>query len=101
MVLKYQAGSVNFHTPLTLPSHTSQLQVPAWERTPAWGGPAALKDQAGPKSWKGVGAALEDWGELNTGKRPPAVFVLDTERGEVQQVRGQRGGRGEEVTVMW
>lgn len=34
------------------------------------------------------GCGFGGWGELNTGKRPPAVFVLDTVRGEVQQVRG-------------
>ncbi|EFJ40104.1 hypothetical protein VOLCADRAFT_100173 [Volvox carteri f. nagariensis] len=55
----------------------------ALERTPAWCGPESLKDAAGPRSWRGVGAAGEDWGELNTGKRPPAVYVLDVERREV------------------
>jgi len=61
-------------------------EVPASERTPSWGGPEALKDAAGPKSWRGVGPALEDWGELNTGKRSPAVYVLDTKRREVIKV---------------
>ncbi|KAG2495995.1 hypothetical protein HYH03_005919 [Edaphochlamys debaryana] len=63
-------------------------ELPAPERTPAWGGPDALKDAAGPRSWRGVGAAAEDWGELNTGKRPPAAFVLDLNRREVVKVPG-------------
>lgn len=45
----------------------SWSQAPVEERTPAWGGPESLKDKAGPKSWRGAGPALEDWGELNTG----------------------------------
>ena len=49
--------------------HTcSHFQVSPSEKTPAWCGPESLKDRAGPKSWRGVGAALEDWGELNTGE---------------------------------
>lgn len=52
-------------------------EVPPSERTPAWGGPETLKDAVGSKSWRGVGVANEDWGELNTGKRAPAVYVLD------------------------
>ncbi|MEW5307421.1 MAG: hypothetical protein WDW36_009819 [Sanguina aurantia] len=52
-------------------------RCPPSERTPAWGGPDSLKDTAGPKSWRGVGTVEEDWGELNTGKRPPQLFVLD------------------------
>lgn len=30
----------------------------------------------------------EDWGERNTGKRTPALFVLDTAAGEVTPVAG-------------
>ncbi|PNH08402.1 Acylamino-acid-releasing enzyme [Tetrabaena socialis] len=63
-------------------------EAPAPERTPAWCGPESLKDAAGPKSWRGVGAAVEDWGELNTGKRPPAPFVLDLTRREVLKIPG-------------
>ena len=70
------------------------MQLPASERTPAWCGPESLKDAAGPRSWRGVGAAVEDWGELNTGKRPPAVFLLDLARGEVVKVGGEGEGRG-------
>lgn len=66
-------------------------QTPSPERTPAWCGPESLKDAAGPKSWRGVGQAAEDWGELNTGKRPPAPFVLDLARREVVKVRQGRG----------
>ena len=54
-------------TPTSCP-HLSHLQGPPSEKTPAWCGPESLKDRAGPKSWRGVGAALEDWGELNTGE---------------------------------
>ena len=57
------------------------------ERTPAWGGPEAAKDEAGPRTWRGVGPALDDWGELNTNKQAPAVFVWDQRRAEVLQVR--------------
>ncbi|GLC61140.1 hypothetical protein PLESTB_001722500 [Pleodorina starrii] len=63
-------------------------ETPAPERTPAWCGPESLKDAAGARSWRGVGAAVEDWGELNSGKRPPAPFVLDLERREVTKVPG-------------
>jgi Acylamino-acid-releasing enzyme, N-terminal domain len=34
--------------------------------------------------------ARGDWGELNTGKQPPAVFVLDVATGAVAAVPGQR-----------
>lgn len=30
----------------------------------------------------------EDWGELNTGKKPPALFVLDLKRCDVKPVKG-------------
>ncbi|KAG2430962.1 hypothetical protein HXX76_009928 [Chlamydomonas incerta] len=63
-------------------------ETPNPERTPAWCGPDSLKDAAGPRSWRGVGAANEDWGELNTGKRPPAPFVVDLTRREVYKVPG-------------
>lgn len=41
---------------------------------------------AGPKSWRGVATAEEDWGELNTGKRSPAVYVLDARTKAVAKV---------------
>eukprot|EP00197_Chlamydomonas_leiostraca_P007936 CAMPEP_0202863236 /NCGR_PEP_ID=MMETSP1391-20130828/3945_1 /ASSEMBLY_ACC=CAM_ASM_000867 /TAXON_ID=1034604 /ORGANISM="Chlamydomonas leiostraca, Strain SAG 11-49" /LENGTH=784 /DNA_ID=CAMNT_0049542847 /DNA_START=190 /DNA_END=2544 /DNA_ORIENTATION=- len=52
-------------------------EVPPGEKTPVWCGQESLKDAAGAKGWRGVGTANEDWGELNTGKRLPAVYVLD------------------------
>lgn len=107
-------------------------QTPAPERTPAWCGPDSLKDAAGPRSWRGVGVANEDWGrfghsslmslcepqprasggmclllttaccppvlrfpgELNTGKRPPAPYVLDLTRREVVKVSQGAVGDG-------
>ena len=54
----------------------SRLQVPPSEKTPAWCGPEALKDKAGPKSWRGAGPALGDWGELNTGDRGCRVWMV-------------------------
>jgi len=30
----------------------------------------------------------EDWGELNVGKKPPALFVLDLKRWNVKAVKG-------------
>lgn len=32
--------------------------------------------------------AQEDWGELNTGKKTPGLFVLDIARGSVSAVTG-------------
>ena len=46
------------------------------------------KPACGPKTWRGLGEFQEDWGELNTGKRPPTLFVLDTTTGEVEAVQG-------------
>eukprot|EP00208_Stichococcus_sp_RCC1054_P004576 CAMPEP_0206148488 /NCGR_PEP_ID=MMETSP1473-20131121/36760_1 /ASSEMBLY_ACC=CAM_ASM_001109 /TAXON_ID=1461547 /ORGANISM="Stichococcus sp, Strain RCC1054" /LENGTH=792 /DNA_ID=CAMNT_0053545837 /DNA_START=314 /DNA_END=2692 /DNA_ORIENTATION=- len=43
---------------------------------------------AQPKTWRGVGTFQEDWGELNTGKRRPALFVLDTTSWHVVGVQG-------------
>jgi acylaminoacyl-peptidase len=68
-------------------------EVPPAEKTPAWCGPEALKDSAGPKSWRGQGTANEDWGELNTGKRAPAVYVLDLKTKAVTKVGKSRQGR--------
>jgi acylaminoacyl-peptidase len=65
----------------------------ATEKTPAWGShdpppsdpkpPSASEPKAAPKTWKGVGVMLEDWGELNTGKRAPNVFLWDLARREI------------------
>jgi hypothetical protein len=52
-------------------------QLPAPEKTPQWSGSDA-KDAAAPRGWRGVAEAQEDWGELNTGKGAPGLFVLDT-----------------------
>nr|QKY15027.1 acylamino-acid-releasing enzyme (AARE) [Polytomella parva] len=52
-------------------------ETPAEEQTPLWGGGEAVKDNAGPRTWRGQGKAHEDWGELNSGKRDPSVFLLD------------------------
>ncbi|KAK9803410.1 hypothetical protein WJX72_008476 [[Myrmecia] bisecta] len=78
-------------------------EAPPSARTPEWGASAssqssaqvdsngakpAAKEQAGPKGWRGVGEWQEDWGELNTGKSPPALFVLDTKAWAVSRVQG-------------
>ncbi|KAG6732745.1 acylamino-acid-releasing enzyme isoform X1 [Carya illinoinensis] len=39
-------------------------------------------------SWKGQGEWEEDWGETYAGKRQPALFVINTNSGEVQAVKG-------------
>ncbi|KAI4317929.1 hypothetical protein L6164_025755 [Bauhinia variegata] len=39
-------------------------------------------------SWKGQGDWEEDWGETYTGKRQPALFVVNINSGEVQAVKG-------------
>ena len=36
------------------------------------------------KTWRGVGEFDEDWGEANTGKQAPAVYVLDLTSGTVE-----------------
>ncbi|KAK7279307.1 hypothetical protein RJT34_24355 [Clitoria ternatea] len=38
--------------------------------------------------WKGQGDWEEDWGETYTGKRQPALFVIDINSGDVQAVKG-------------
>lgn len=68
-------------------------ESPVDKRTPEWG---TLRDEddetkkkiAAPKGWRGVGEFLEDWGELNTGKRSPTLFVLNVESGKVEAVQG-------------
>jgi acylaminoacyl-peptidase len=85
-------------------------EAPPAARTPEWGvvnnggdegadgaGGGEKKDKksaagAAPKAWRGVGAYEEDWGELNTGKRPPALFVLDTKAWTVAAVGGLPAG---------
>ncbi|GMY27281.1 acylamino-acid-releasing enzyme isoform X1 [Fagus crenata] len=39
-------------------------------------------------SWKGQGDWEEDWGETYAGKRQPALFVINTNSGEVRAVKG-------------
>ncbi|XP_057771437.1 acylamino-acid-releasing enzyme 1-like [Salvia miltiorrhiza] len=39
-------------------------------------------------SWKGQGDWEEDWGETYSGKRQPALFVIDVNSGEVRGVAG-------------
>lgn len=41
-----------------------------------------------PGSWKGQGDWLEDWGETYSGKRRPALFVVNIKSGTVQVVEG-------------
>jgi acylaminoacyl-peptidase len=81
-------------------------EAPPATRTPEWGGgggegadgaDGGKKEKkaaagAAPKAWRGVGAYEEDWGELNTGKRPPTLFVLDTEAWTVAAVGGLPAG---------
>ena len=68
-------------------------ESPIAVKTPEWNAAAKgpdgkKKEGAGPKSWRGIGEFQEDWGELNTGKRSPALFVLDYPSGEVTAVQG-------------
>ncbi|KAL4858184.1 Acylamino-acid-releasing enzyme 1 [Chlorella vulgaris] len=69
-------------------------EAPPPARTPEWCGPAPGADgkkeegAAAPKGWRGHGEWTEDWGELNTGKKPPTLFVLDCKSWAVQRVRG-------------
>eukprot|EP00879_Flechtneria_rotunda_P013504 GHRR01014100.1.p1 GENE.GHRR01014100.1~~GHRR01014100.1.p1 ORF type:complete len:881 (+),score=271.51 GHRR01014100.1:318-2645(+) len=46
---------------------------------------------AAPRTWQGVSAAIEDWGELNTGKRPPSLYALNTKTWQVHQLAGLAG----------
>ncbi|GBF91528.1 hypothetical protein Rsub_04268 [Raphidocelis subcapitata] len=62
-------------------------ELPAPEKTPQWTG-ADAKDAAAPRGWRGVAAAQEDWGELNTGKGAPALFALDCGSWGVHKLRG-------------
>lgn len=61
------------------------VQVSADEKTPLWSG-AEGKDKAVPRGWRGVGEFEEDWGELNTGKKAPGLFVLDMDTWQVTRV---------------
>lgn len=73
-------------------------EAPPAARTPEWSGAAAAPAPgpngekpaaaAAPKGWRGQGEWSEDWGELNTGKKPPTLFVLDCGAGAVQRVEG-------------
>jgi len=60
------------------------LQEPRENSTPEWGAAQRSNQSekndtklAKPRSWRGVGAYQSDWGEGNTDKRSPAIFVLD------------------------
>jgi acylaminoacyl-peptidase len=48
---------------------------------------------AAPRTWRGVSAAVEDWGELNTGKRTPSLFALDTDSWQVRDGFEFLGGK--------
>ncbi|KAK9806703.1 hypothetical protein WJX73_010367 [Symbiochloris irregularis] len=67
------------------------------KQTPLWCGPdkQAQKDDkvpaAAPAGFRGQGEFQEDWGELNTGKRAPAIFILDVASGSVRQAKGLPG----------
>lgn len=61
---------------------------PKTKQTPEWGSSfgSGISDEQGEEKnetkakgrvWRGVGEFDEDWGEANTGKQAPAVFVLD------------------------
>ncbi|KAL3142158.1 hypothetical protein ABBQ38_002516 [Trebouxia sp. C0009 RCD-2024] len=74
-------------------------EAPAAVQTPAWGGLASSpranseeesseKTAAAPKTWRGIGEWQEDWGELNVGKAPPSLYVLDLKRWNVKAVKG-------------
>lgn len=43
---------------------------------------------AAPKTWRGIGAYEDDWGELFKGKRAPGLFLLDLGSYKVQKVQG-------------
>ncbi|KIY93010.1 hypothetical protein MNEG_14953 [Monoraphidium neglectum] len=77
-------------SPAAEPQHARfhrQTILPPPEKTPQWGG-ADAKDAAAPRGWRGVAAAQEDWGELNTGKGAPALFVLDAGGWTVTKLAG-------------
>jgi acylaminoacyl-peptidase len=68
-------------------------EMPVLSKTPEFGGaqkgPDGKKvEGAGPKGWRGIGEFQEDWGELNTGKRAPTLFVLELSSGQVAEVQG-------------
>ena len=48
-----------------------------------------------------MGEAEEDWGELNTGKKSPEIYVLDLKTWVVHQVRKRKGGGAECVMEGW
>ncbi|KAK9862725.1 hypothetical protein WJX84_011555 [Apatococcus fuscideae] len=69
-------------------------EEPPTTETPKWSGAAKTDGQeatdalptATPKSWQGIGEYQEDWGELNTGKKTPALFVLDAKTWQVSRI---------------
>ncbi|KAF5778995.1 putative acylaminoacyl-peptidase transcription factor WD40-like family [Helianthus annuus] len=62
---------------------------------PSFSDTAGYKKDAGPNStdkdlssWKGQGDWEEDWGEAYSGKRQPALFVININSGDVRAVQG-------------
>ncbi|ONK60593.1 uncharacterized protein A4U43_C08F20250 [Asparagus officinalis] len=58
---------------------------------PTFGSSVYKKEDSSSKSsvsWKGQGEWEEDWGETYTGKRKPALFVVDINSGEVRMAEG-------------
>ncbi|EFN55568.1 hypothetical protein CHLNCDRAFT_134052 [Chlorella variabilis] len=76
----------------SLVAYVAEAPPPA--KTPEWCAAAAGPDgkkaegAAAPKGWRGQGEWSEDWGELNTGKKPPTLFVLDWGAAAVRRVQG-------------
>jgi len=68
------------------------MQRPKQRQTPEWGNLSTSNNnsdkndssKAKYKTWQGVGEFEEDWGEANTGKQSPAIFVLDIPTKEVK-----------------
>lgn len=77
---------------------------PATQQTPKFGSSSSKAGSGGstsnskaaaaaaaPRTWQGVSAAVEDWGELNTGKQPPSLYALNTNSWQVHQIQGLGG----------
>ena len=70
-------------------------EAPVAVKTPEWSATlntttknnGKKNEGAAAKGWRGVSEYEEDWGELNTGKRPPTLFVLETCTGIVSAVQ--------------
>ena len=65
------------------------VQGPGAEKTPEWGVTEGSRpnDTAAAKGWRGQAAYEDDWGELNTNKKAPTLFLLDTQAASLAQVR--------------